>query len=233
MSEETASNAGSGTDSTAPAAQSEVPTLESVYAEFNIEGEQKPPAKSEAPASAPATTPAAPPKLPDPVSDPDGFSAWQVQQLQSQNALQKQVQDAMHTIRSQEEMAQAAANERELSAIVDQVHKQLDGVPHKIVKYALADRYDTDARFRAIIDGRKANPAALNKALAAVAPEIARDLNVRADPQIAENQRALNEATASMTSRAPDADARAAQAKMLEMSGGEFDHSWNRILRGS
>ena len=208
------------------APQVEAPTVESIAAEYNL-GNQAP----EPPTPQPAPV-AAPIAVPDPVTDAAGFQAWLGQQAQQTAEMQRTLNDSMSKDQARQEAEQRNRDEQELNALVDKVHGEIgDGVSKNLVKYALADRYNSNPAFKAILDNRNVAPEAMDKALGAIMPELRSEFSIKADPQIAENQRAMSESTSS--SRQPQSvptDER--DVGLMRQPQAEFEHNWEKLKNG-
>lgn len=203
------------------------PSIEDIAKEFNVGAdEQTPPAQSTQPQSTPDTPL---PDVPD-ISDGDAFKQWAANQAQQTAALRKQLESTASELHAERQRVARDADEREIQTLVSKVADKLDGANSKFVKYALADKYNEDANFRAIFDARHSKPAALEKAIDAIVPEIRKELGVMADPQLAENQRAMSEAASgkSTPSREPEAD-----QKFRKLDNAAFQTEWRKILSGA
>lgn len=145
-----------------------------------------------------------------------------------------QVNSALSELNAERERVAREREEQELNALVDKIHKGLagdspDSVPKKLVKYALADRYNSDESFKTIVDGRDKSPEALEKAVESLIPEFRKDFAVKADPQIAEDQRAMSEGTRGSSSPSQEEDRDLA---LLRADQSRFAHEWEKIKRG-
>lgn len=201
----------------------ETPSIEAIAAEYKI-GEE-----------APAPTPDPQPQkvevspAPDPTTDPEGYSKWLVANNQQNAELRTSLNQTLEQLNAERQRVAQEREEQELNALVDQVHKEIgEDVSRNLVKYALADRYNSNGAFKAIIENRHKAPEALTKAVQAILPELRKDFSIKADPQIAENQKAMSEGTRG--SSAPSDDD--SDLKMLRLGEVEFGQQWERIKQG-
>jgi len=202
----------------------EAPTIESIAAEYNLVQESPTPQ----PVLQSTEVEAGP--RPDPVTDPDGFGRWLDQQTQQNAVMRKSLNQTLGELNAQKAREASAREEQELNALVDTVHKGLDeGVSKNHVKYALADRYNSNKAFKAILDNRNASPEAVTKAINAILPELRREFSIKADPQIAENQRAMSDSTSGSVPRNTTDDR---DQSMIRQPQAEFEREWQRLKGG-
>jgi hypothetical protein len=205
-------------------------TIEQIAAEYNLSQEsQAPKPEPHTMKTEPQPNYSAPAQVPDPVTDTDGFRQWTEAQNRQNAELQSSLNQTLGELNAERQRVAAEAEEKELNALVNDVATQLDGVPDKMVKYALADRYNSDPAFKAILDNRAKAPAAMKKAIAAILPDLRKDFSIKADPQIAENQRAMSEGTRG--TNAPQSRSDPAR-ELLDMNSAEFGNAWERIKAG-
>ncbi len=185
----------------------EIPTLDQVYSEFNVQEQaqqfteqvQQPRSMPETPAI-PQVQPNVPntPVIPDPTLDPDGYRAYMASLQQNQTQIAQQfgqqistVQQELDALRQEKVQAEAA---KDLNAAVDTLANHASGIDRELLKGALFAKANDDPRFLQIWEGRHQNPQAYEKALAALGREVANKVPT-VDPDVAEGQRALREAT--------------------------------------
>lgn len=202
--------------------ETETPSIEAIAAEFRL-GEESPTPPSETAKSQEAPPP------PDPVQDPDGYGKWLVANNQQNAELRTSLDQTLSELNAEKARLSQQREEQELNALVDKVHKEIGDVPRNLVKYALADKYNSNEAFKAIIENRGKAPQALDKAIQALLPELRKDFAIKPDPQIAENQRAMSEGTRG--SSAPSEDD--ADLKLLRSDETTFSHAWERIKHGA
>jgi len=204
----------------------ETPSIEAIAAEYKLSEPQEPASTPDPqpPKAAAVTT------VPDPVTDTDGYKAWARQQAEQVAELRTTLQQTQDQRAAESQQLQAQQEEQEINALVDKVHGEIGGVPKKLVKYALADRYASDPAFKAIFDGRAKTPQALEKAIHALVPEFRKEFAVKADPQIAENQRAMSDGTRGSNSPRSDADSK--DLEMLRSDPSSFEQYWHKLKAG-
>lgn len=213
-------------ENTTESTETEVQSIEQIAAEFKLTGETE--TQKTQPQQVVQETTAEP--APDPVTDPERFRTWLDGQNKRFAELQTSQTQTLTDLQSERDQLRSKREESELNALVDKIHGEMDGVPKKLVKYALADRYNNDPAFKAILDNREKAPQALEKAIGAVVPDFKKDFAIKADPQIAEDQRAMSDGmnrSSTQTTSADDGD-----MKMLRMPPAEFDQTWERIKTG-
>lgn len=203
--------------------ETETPTIESIAAEYKF-GEESPTSSSD-----PQPPKAEAPPAPDPTTDPEGYSKWLVANNQQNAELRTSLDQTLQELNAEKARIAQEREEQELNALVDKVHKELGEVPRNLVKYALADKYNSNEAFKTIIENRHKAPQALDKAIQALLPEMRKDFSIKADPQIAENQRAMSEGTRG--SSAPSEDD--PDLKLLRADETTFSQQWERIKHGA
>ena len=207
-----------------PKPEETAPSLEDVYAEFTP-SQQRPTAQSTPqPIAQPESIPTS---VPDPLTDSEGFRVYQAKE---NAALRQMVTVLTNKQDASDKKTLIADEEKDLSVAVDALSEKMPGVNKRLVKYALADRYLNDVKFKDIWDNRDSNKRALNKVLNALVPELQEEFTVDRDPQLAENQRAFDEATRSSTNT-QTTDKQEKDQKLVNLSGNEFDQEMARIRR--
>lgn len=199
-------------------------TLEDIYSEFNVEPKQQtPPVQSAQPqvaGQAPATESQAGMESPAPGIQDESASIATRQDLEN---LKRDVLTELQQSRVERE-------EREVQSVVSELSEKLPGVKPNFIKLALADKYNTDPRFASLWDSRATNKAAMAKALGVVEQEFRDTFAVRQDPQLAENNRAMNDLAKSMgQGKSPEMSE---NQKAANMGDGEFAQYWHKIVRG-
>jgi len=188
-------------------------TIEQIASEFN-ETVQQP--QQQAPVSESYAT------LPDPALEPERFA----EAVQQENvALKTQVSDVNSRLSNFENNQKVETTKQAISSAVDQVNEVVKQDPD-IVESFLNVRYNNDKQFAKIWDNRDQNPSALKEALSVVSRDMQDKFAVVRDPQIAEDQRAINEATRS-TNQSVSRDSVA--DKMEKLNDAEFDIEWNKL----
>lgn len=231
MSEEQTVSTEQPTSAEAPAQ-----TVEQVYEQFNVEAEaqqfQRQPQQyqtQQQPQPQQAASPMAQ-AIPDPVLDANGFKSWLATQNQS-------IQQALSGVQQFQQQLMVAEMQRrevaEVQATVDEVNKAV-GLPDEqkdLIEFALAKRVREDAKFRTLYQNRQQNPRAWKAALNAVTPELKDKFALRADPQLAENQRAVKTAQSALSTTKPQASPD--EDRFAGKTGADFDREWSRYVGGS
>ena len=98
------------------------------------------------------------------------------------------------------------------------------------MEIALGAEANRDNRFLTIWQNRQKNPQAYDQALKAFSSKLGKKFAMRVDPQIAENQRALKEATSS--TKATTAPEQSTDERLSKLVGKDFDRAMARIRQG-
>jgi len=173
-----------------PAATPEASPLEKVYQAYNIEDTASSfqPQTPAAPAQQPVQSQPAP-KVPD-AFDPN-FGAHQEALVKNVSSLHDTVSKTLHEINAMKMDAIRQRTESDIKSAASLIAEKA-GIKPKVAEVAMEVKAREDARFRAIWNNRQSNPKAYNAALEALAMEAAQEYAVKQDPQLAENQRAMN-----------------------------------------
>jgi hypothetical protein len=204
--------------------------LDRVYEQFNVDAEAQSFQPQQAQVQQPQQTAPAMPAIPDPVLDPNNFRAWQAAQSQDTQRRLANAENFQRQLLLQEIQRRDA---EEVKTLVNDLNKTV-GLPEgkeKLIEYALADRINQDQRFKKVYADRHQKPAAWKAAAKAVGDELREFFSVRADPQLAENQKALKQAqqtsaTTKQTSSNP------LEERLAGKNGAEFEREWNKMVRG-
>jgi hypothetical protein len=188
----------------------EKPSLDDVYNQYGVTGDQRQPEQSAEQQTATS-----------PTLDIAGQMAALVNEVQNLRAESDSIRQ--EAVRTQEKA--------DLKDVLDKLGGKLEGVKSKHVKYALAERYEEDPKFKELWDNRSDNPDAFNAALDALTPILQEDLAVRADPKIAEDQQAFDNAlSAADQTRSEAADDET--HRLMKLSPGEFEREWRALVSG-
>jgi len=214
-------------------------SLEDVYREAGVtEQTAQPPA---APAAEPSWTP------PPPISNiPDAYEDGHKEFLQSlvsktaaleatqQKFVQQEAQRAQ-----QAAMAKLEEDIKDAASFVKE-NAGLDGLPlddkakMALAHFELNERASTDPKFKALWDKRNDSPqnkAALSKALKVISGEISKKFEVKTDPQLVANKRALKAAQqSSATTETPSSDE--PSWGTAPATSQDFDRAWQNMVRG-
>lgn len=182
----------------------EAPTLESLYQEYDVQPGEPPPQQT-----SPEQTP--------PVKEDAAAIRKEIAGFRQELAVERQ-----HKAIATEE-----AEEADFQHAIAQVGKEaeLEGKDTVIRGYLIAKAHE-DQRLRAMWDKRKSNPQAWNKALKILAGEVKKEFAVP-NPQLEENQRAMEESQRTQSTTAPPATSK--EDEVLRMSQAEFSQFWGRL----
>lgn len=209
------------------------PTLDDVYKQFNVEEEAQSFSPQTTQQSPQTFAPPAPtPSIPDPVLDGAGFKQWLTQDHSQKQLLQQTLQQVAGKLSAMEMAARVRQEEADISKAVESFNSHLgDGkVDPDFAEVALGAKARKDPKFRAVWEKRHQNPAALNAALKAYAKEFGTKFALRTDPQIAENVRALKEATTSTKATTESKQGDTVRDRMAKANGADFEKMWNQML---
>jgi hypothetical protein len=210
------------------------PTLDDVYKQFNVEEEAQSfsPQPTQQTAPQPSAQPTAPPSIPDPVLDGEGFKAWLQQDHSQKQLLQQTLSQVAGKLNQYDMAARLQREEADISKAVESFNSHLgDGkVDPDFAEVALGAKARKDPKFRSVWEKRNQNPTAWNAALKAYAKEFGTKHAMRTDPQIAENVRALKEATTSTKATTDSRQTNTARDRMANGTEAEFQREWNQLL---
>jgi len=237
MSEEVKPAEQSQPSTSAPAAetaqtQPQTEDLESVYKRFNVEAEAqnfsaKPQQiqRQEAPQREEEVS------IPDPTLNPTEYRAYEARKLKESSELRQALRQVDGRMQAFMQAAVKAQEEADIRGAVSEINdhladKKLDA---EEVEIRLGTKARKDPRFMQIWQNRTKNPAALKAALKAIASEIGKKTEYRVDPQIAENQRALKEATSTKATTAAEPSL---EEKLGKLSPAKFQRAMAQIRQG-
>lgn len=227
-----------GTPTQAPAPSAEPQTIDEVYSKFNVEEDARQFRESASPTPAPQQQPqqqpSAPqsPNIPDPVLDQQGFRQFiSTNQHETQN-LRQALANIQGHLGNMQRAALLQREEHDIKQAVEAVNANLDNkLDPDVVEIGLGQMARKDPKFMAVYQNRYKNPAAWNAALKVASKSLGSKFAMRSDPQIAENVRALKDATSGRaTSDNPPANS--AQERLQKAVGADFDREWAR-MRGN
>jgi len=206
---------------TAPAAPAATP-LEKVYTDFKIEAdaaEFKPQTTQKQQQQQPVI-----PKVPDPF-DPN-FGAYQQQLATGLTALNQALADTQGRLTNMQQQLTYERTEADIKQAVGTIVEK-SGLKPSIAEVALQAKARDDPRFRSIWNNRAKNPVALKAALNAVAEEFQAEFTVKQDPQLVENQRAIQASRNAMATTQKQSD----QDKWTGMTPNERQAEVQRMIR--
>ena len=179
-------------------------SLEDLYAEYNVGTQPREPAIADT-----ATQTERPPAV---TSD----TAIQTELAQTRAELEQYRQE-----KAQER------DEADLTKAVDFLEREsgLKG-KRRSLKGSLMARASEDQRLRALWNDRQNNPRAWDKALKIIADDLEEEFAV-ANPQLEENQRAMDESQRAQTTSAPPP--KKPEERLMSLNDRDFAHEWARI----
>lgn len=205
-------------------------TLDDLYKESGLE--VAPPQ----PQAAPQVTQDSPKSpdldIPDPY-DIEAHKAFIANLAKNQADLSKSLQEAKGIIASKERETMMAKLEEDINQASEFVSKESGIENPNLATFELNERARTDAKFRALWEGRNSSPqakAAFTKALGVVAKEIGKKYEVRSDPQLVANRKAL---AASRTSSSTTTQDEGNEPAWASSNGADFQREWDRLVRNN
>jgi hypothetical protein len=218
------------TQQSAPEAPQET-TLEDVYKTYNVE-ETAQEFKAQPTQQTPTQQPAQPVQdqhlsIPDPTLDPAGYKSWASEQQRNLGTLRQALQGVAGEIQKERVARAQAAEEADIKRAVEQVNQHLGDskLDPDVVEISLGAEARRDPRFLALWNNRQKNPKAFQEGVKAFANKLGKKFAMRVDPQIAENQRALKEATSTKATTAPEDSE---TDKIGKLTGHAFDRALDK-----
>lgn len=218
------------TQQSAPEAPQEA-TLEDVYKTYNVE-ETAQEFKAQPTQQTQTQQPAQPVQdqhlsIPDPTLDPAGHKAWAAEQQRNLGTLRQALQGVAGEIHKERVARAQAAEEADIKRAVEQVNQHLGDskLDPDVVEISLGAEARRDPRFLALWNNRQKNPKAFQEGVKAFANKLGKKFAMRVDPQIAENQRALKEATSTKATTAPEDSE---TDKIGKLTGNAFDRALDK-----
>lgn len=165
-------------------------------------------------------------RAPDPITDPEGYNSWMARQAQTVTSLDQTLQSISQKIQTWEQRQAEDQIKTDINRAVSVVNEKLKIDPQR-AEVELEYLYRTNPSFKTIWDNRARNPAALDKALNAVADKLAPQFQMRQDPKIAGDIRAarMSQQTMATTQKAGVNDG-------VPSDPQEFQRYWNRLISG-
>jgi len=135
-------------------------------------------------------------------------------------------------IRAEQQQAFVARLEEDIKQASSHIAKESGIENENLATFELNERARTDVKFKALWEGRNSSPqakAAFTKALNVIAKDIGKKYEVRADPQLVANRKALAASrNASATTTQDDSN----EPDWGSKNGAEFQANWERMVRG-
>ena len=232
MNQETTANAETQTEQ--PIVETEVieQTLDDLYKESGIQ-EVAPPQTQAAPAPAQQAQPVAQPEInvPDPY-DIEAHKAFIANLARNQTVLHTSLQQAQEIIAAKERETLMAKLEEEINQASEFVSKESGIENPKLATFELSERARTDPKFKALWDGRNSSPqakGAYTKALQVVSREIAKKYEIRSDPTLVANKKALAASRQSSSTTTQESK----DDEWSGLSPAEFQAKWERTVRNN
>lgn len=218
--------------SDAPAPQTQTPApapqpspLDKVYSDFKIEAdaaEFKPqPAQTQPQVQQPQPQV----KVPDPF-DPN-FGAYQAQLASGLSVLNQALAQTKGELTNMQRQLAQERTEADIKQAVGTIVEK-SGLDPDIAEVALQAKARQDPRFLKIWNSRTQNPEALKAALNAVATEFQSKYTVKQDPQLVENQRAIQASRNAMATTQKQSD----QDQWAGLSPTERQAKVQQMIRG-
>lgn len=202
--------------------QESEPSLDDVYKQFNVQE------TAESFTAKPVEAPKAPEPafIPDPALDVDGFKKWAQQTQSADQEIRQTLTTVSKRLNEFEQERVRVREEADLQKAVGILKEKVQGVDDEFLEIALAHKARKDPKLLSIWENRGKNPQALEAALKAVGNEFASKFALKADPQIAENTRAMKASRdQKATTQAPDPDER-------WRNPDNFAREWERLVNG-
>jgi hypothetical protein len=179
-------------------------TLESLYNEYNVQPQAQEPVQPQQP----VTT--------EPQPDPNDGTA-----------IQQEISMFRQELAAERQRTAAKTDEADFSNAVATLSKDagLEGKDTMIKGFLIA-KASEDQRLRTIWEKRTSNPQAWDKALKILADEVKDNFKVP-NPQLEENQRAMEESQRAQSSTAPPTQK--PEEDLMRMNNAEFSHYWGRL----
>jgi len=206
--------------------QTEVePSLDDVYKQYNVQEV----AETFTATPAPQVQPQAQPQqsfVPDPALDIDGFKRWAQQQGSADQELRQTLTTVNDRLSKFEQERVRVREEADLQKAVGVLKDKVPGADDEFLEIALAHKARKDPKLLSIWENRAKNPQALDAALKAVGNEFASKFAMKADPQLAENTRAMKASRDQRaTTQAPSVDEKWSNPD-------SFAREWDRLVNG-
>lgn len=199
-------------------------TLDDIYKSIETQARQftqaTAPIQPQAEPAKPATL-----EVPDPVTDPDNYRRFVTELHGTTSKTQAQLRQ-FEQERQQMMQAETQRREREdITRAVDYVRKKADLDPDLIEGAFIAQAFK-DQRFAELFSRRYEMPDKWEKAVSVFAQNLGNKYAAKADPQLAENQRAIK------AYRGASHEPAVVDDPLLSASAGDFDAAWAKLVSG-
>lgn len=226
------------TEQTTPSREQQVTSaessLEDIYKEAGIQ--EASPQTQAAPAQQVAPTQVQAPEvpaIPDPY-DQEAYRAFMANMVQNQTALNASLQEFRGKQSQIEQRTAIQKLEEDISKATEFVSQEAGIENTALAHFELNERARTDPKFKQLWEARNESPArqaAFQKALSVISKDIGKKYEVRADPQLVANRRALKASQQSSATTDDEGTSGGQFAKLGQLTGIDFDREWNAIVR--
>jgi hypothetical protein len=169
--------------------------------------------------------------IPDPTLDPNGYKSYETRKAMELSEVRKALSQVSGQLTQFQRAAVQQVEEADIRKAVDSVNEHLGDakLDPDVVEISLGAEARKDPRFLIIWQNRGKNPKAYSEAIKAFSGKLAKKFAMRADPQLAENQRALREATSTRATTAPEMSQ---DDKLGKLQGAAFRRAMDDIKNG-
>lgn len=163
---------------------------------------------------------------PDPVTDSEGYKTWIAQQAQAQQQMMNALSQVSTEVQSFKQMQMQQKVNADVDRAVSIVNQKLKVDPD-YAEALLNVEYSKNPSFKRIFDNREKNPLAYEKALNVLSDKLYSKVQVRQDPQLAENIRAAQSSQRTMaTTKQPS------PTEGVPDDPREFERWWRGQIQG-
>ena len=205
------------------------PTLDDLYKESGIEAVQPQIQQAQPQPQAPAP---AKEEVPDPF-DVDRHKDYLAKLAEETRAIKQSHDQLQQALQAERQKAFVANVESEIKQASEYVAKESGIENENLATFELNERARTDAKFKALWDGRNSSPqakAAFTKALGVIARDIGKKYEIRTDPQLVANRKALAAARQSSATTSQEVENEPAWGSQ---NGVDFQANWDRLVRNN
>ena len=201
--------------------QAEEVSLDDLYSDFPVQEMQTPQSTQQE-----QVTPSYEAKV-DPISDPDGLNSYLSGLKKDFAGLQSELQATKAELSQEKQRLAAEAEERDLRTVASEIAKKA-GVEDDLVEAMMLRQFMTDKGFQRAWQGRGQNPKAFGKIKSTLANQYKGRFSAKHDAQLEENQRAVEEANKSASSRKKEDPSKEDQFSGL--SNKDFDAKFRSLV---
>ena len=115
----------------------------------------------------------------------------------------------------------------DIDKAIETLASKVDVPNKKLIKYVLADYWETNPTFQKIWEKRKDNPKLFSETLNKIVPYVQSALEVKADPDLVQKQMAMDQFN--RTASSEPGPAQTEGERFARMSDAEFAAEWSRI----